>query len=89
MPTQHDIDACLPFMHRHIALVRPKLLICLGWTAGKLGVGSGGTYHMRGNSGHETMQIPVVILPELNELMRSAARKKKAWDMLRHLRNGS
>ena len=89
MPTPHDIDACLPFMHRHITLVQPKLLICLGWTAGKLGVGSGGTYKARGDAAHETLEIPVLILPELNELMRSAARKKKAWEMLRNLRLGN
>ncbi len=88
MPTPHDIEACLPFMHRHIALVQPKLLICLGWTAGKLDIGRG-----RAEAGtdliyaHGGQHIRVIVLPELTELMRSGARKKKAWDVLRELKS--
>lgn len=76
MPSAADLDACLPFAHRHIALVKPKALICLGWTGSKLSVSNKLTYALG------DLNIPVVILPELHELMRSGARKRKAWDEL-------
>src|SRR3546814_6399757 len=34
-PTTAEIAACLPFMRRHIEIVRPKVLVLLGGTAAK------------------------------------------------------
>ena len=32
-PSQSEIAMCLPFIHRHIELVKPKVLVCLGAVA--------------------------------------------------------
>ena len=32
-PTKHEIEICLPFVEKHIALKKPKLIICIGSTA--------------------------------------------------------
>ena len=83
MPARHHIDTCLPFALRHIALVQPQSLICLGWAAEKLNIGKNsngiGTFTFEGRT------IPVLALPDLGEIMRTAARKRKAWDGLRIL----
>eukprot|EP01037_Dinobryon_pediforme_P008968 gene8968-9048_t len=80
MPARHHIDACLPFARRQIELAHPTTLICLGWAAEKLQVDKGVGGLARFNSGGVT--LPVLVLPDLAEIMRSAARKRKAWDGL-------
>jgi uracil-DNA glycosylase len=84
MPAKHHIDACLPFALRHIELSQPQSLICLGWAAEKLNidiVSAGfGTFSL------ENHTIPVLTLPDLGEIMRSAARKRKAWEGLLKLK---
>jgi DNA polymerase len=32
-PTKHEIEVCLPFVEKHIALVKPKIIILVGNTA--------------------------------------------------------
>ena len=32
-PTKQEIEICQPFLEKHIALINPKLLICVGSTA--------------------------------------------------------
>eukprot|EP01037_Dinobryon_pediforme_P009619 gene9619-9696_t len=80
MPAKHHIDACLPFARRHIELAQPTTLICLGWAAEKLQIdkaaGGLGTFNGIGRA------IPVLVLPDLGEIMRTAARKRKAWEGL-------
>jgi len=39
-PMPREIGACLPWLHREIELVRPKVIVCLGATAGQALFGS-------------------------------------------------
>jgi DNA polymerase len=34
-PTPAEVDACIPWTKTEIALIRPKLIVCLGATAGR------------------------------------------------------
>jgi len=83
MPARHHIDACLPFALRHIELAQPQSLICLGWAAEKLNIGKNSSGLSRFTLENRT--IPVLSLSDLNEIMRSGARKRKAWEGLRLL----
>jgi uracil-DNA glycosylase family 4 len=88
-PTPLEIAACLPFTRRHIELVAPKILVCLGSAAAQTLLGSkDGIMRMRGrwwtyDTG--TMQIPA--LPTLHPayLLRQPLHKRLAWQDLRLL----
>ena len=88
MPARHNIDACLPFAERQIELVAPQALLCLGWAGERLGAKKHPQWpglHLVAIQGRE---IPALILPDLAEIMRSVARKRKSWEALAVLRRG-
>ena len=88
-PTDSEIAVCLPFLLRHIALVRPRRLVLLGAQAAKgiLGLKSGIT-RLRGRwveASIPGLQADLPTLPMLHPayLLRNPAAKRDAWaDMI-------
>ena len=84
-PTDAEIAACLPFVHRHIALVRPRALLLLGSPASKtLLRRSEGITRLRGkwyDMAVEGLDDPVPALPTFHPayLLRNPAQKREAW----------
>jgi len=84
-PTQNEITVCLPFVHRHIEIIQPQVLIFLGGTAAKtmLNTNSGIT-RLRGRW-HQyqcaTLEKPIAALPLFHPayLLRSPIHKREAW----------
>lgn len=92
-PTAGEVAACLPFIERHIALVRPKLIVLLGGTAAKTLLGrSEGIMRLRGRW-HEIpvagLDSPVPALPTFHPayLLRSPHEKRAAWRDLLELKS--
>jgi DNA polymerase len=84
-PTPAEITACLPFVMRHIALVRPAVLVLCGGTAAAtlLGVGDG-IMRLRGRwfeLAVPDLETPVPTLATYHPsfLLRSPERKREAW----------
>jgi DNA polymerase len=84
-PTSAEIAACLPFVFRHIALSRPKVLVLAGGTAaGALLPVSDGITRLRGKwfeLAVPGLDAPVPTLPMFHPafLLRSPERKREAW----------
>ena len=84
-PTDAEIQVCLPFLHRQIALVRPRHLVLVGGPANKALTGNpGGITRMRGK--WLQLQVPgldaaIPTLPTLHPayLLRTPAAKRDAW----------
>ncbi|CAH2600111.1 Type-4 uracil-DNA glycosylase [Rhodovastum atsumiense] len=88
-PTDNEVLVCLPFLLRHIALVRPRRLVLLGALATRAVTGSNtGIRRMRGRWLDVTipdLPAPVPTLPMLHPayLLRTPGAKREAWnDML-------
>lgn len=88
-PTDSEIAVCLPFLLRHIALVKPRRLVLLGALAAKAVLGtSTGITRLRGRwveAEIPGMQFRVPTLPMLHPayLLRNPGAKRDAWaDML-------
>ena len=84
-PTAAEIATCLPFVLRHIALARPKVLVLAGGTAASalLPVGDGIT-RIRGRwfeLAVPGLERPVPTLPMFHPsfLLRAPERKREAW----------
>jgi DNA polymerase len=91
-PTDAEVLICLPFLHRHIALARPRRLVLLGALASRalLG-GSAGITKLRGKwtaADIPGLPEPVPALPMLHPayLLRSPGAKREAWSDLILLR---
>jgi uracil-DNA glycosylase len=84
-PTPAEIAACLPFVERHIALVRPTHLLLLGGMSAKTLLNTGeGILRLRGK--WTKLQLPgldqpIPTLPTLHPafLLRQPAQKRQAW----------
>jgi uracil-DNA glycosylase len=91
-PTTAEIASCLPFVLRHVALVRPKILVLCGATAaGALLPNGQGITRLRGR--WFSLEIrglaePVPTLPMFHPsfLLRTPERKREAWRDLLALR---
>lgn len=89
-PTAGETSACLPFIERHIELIRPKIILLVGGTAGKTLLNSTeGIMKLRGhfldyetqNEGFKALAFPTF---HPAYLLRSPGQKKYAWqDLLR------
>ena len=84
-PTSAEIAACLPFVLRHIALARPKVLVLAGGTAATALLPTGeGITRLRGRwfeLAVPGLDRPVPTLPMFHPafLLRTPARKREAW----------
>lgn len=86
-PTPEETQICLPFLERHIALVRPRVLLALGNIAARQLLGtSEGITRVRGSWGRyraEDLDIPVIATFHPANLLRSPLNKRHVWrDML-------
>lgn len=87
-PTSQEVAQCLPFVERHISIIRPKLLICVGGVAYKSLTKSTAT--MTSLQGKvfdyacpflpQAIQSMVVYHPAY--LLRSPGQKRTAWRQL-------
>ena len=88
-PTDAEIASCIPFVERHIALIKPKVLVLLGGVASKTllqtkeGItrlhGRWTTYSPPQESG---LDAPLPCLPLYHPayLLRQASAKRQAWN---------
>lgn len=93
-PTQTEIDVSLPFLEKHILLIRPKIIFCLGGIAAKALVSQGeGITRLRGKktiwspqiSELGQSQIPVIPSFHPSYLLRAPLNKRLAWQDLQLL----
>jgi uracil-DNA glycosylase len=91
-PTTDEIAACVPFVLRHVALVRPKVLVLAGGTAARALLPPGpGITRLRGrwfDLAVPGLDLPVPTLPMFHPsfLLRAPERKREAWHDLLALR---
>ncbi len=89
-PTTEELNVCRPFVEKHIALIKPKLIVLVGGTAtqslmdAKTGITKlRGTYTQYSNSYLEA-PIHMTALFHPSYLLRSPNKKKDFWfDLLR------
>ena len=82
-PLPDEVAACIPFLYRQIAIIRPRVILALGGTAGEalLGVKKSLT-ELRGKV-HRFDGIPLVVTYHPAALLRNPNWKKPTWDDVR------
>ena len=80
-PTPEEVDACMPYLRRQIALIRPQVIIALGKTAAVSLLGLPADTALAGLRGEprEFDGIPLVITYHPAYLLRQPADKAKTW----------
>ena len=88
-PKPEEVAACLPYLHRQIELVRPKLLLAVGRIAAQTLLSSDAPLaRLRGGVHHfGDRNTPLVVTYHPAYLLRSPADKRKAWEDLKFARS--
>jgi DNA polymerase len=81
-PTASEIQMCLPFIQKHIELIQPKMIVCVGGISVKSLLGlSDGIVKLRGKL-HDYQGIPAMALYHPAYLLRSPSQKRSVWEDL-------
>lgn len=84
-PTKQEMDVCRPFLAKHIALINPKLIICVGSTAVTGLLGDKININLARNNIHsyqnEYLSKPINTMAIFHPayLLRQPAKKKDSW----------
>jgi DNA polymerase len=82
-PLPDEATSCLPYLHRQIALVRPKVLLALGGTAAEWLLGTKQSLGTLRGQVHRFAGIPLVVTYHPAALLRNPNWKKPTWDDVR------
>lgn len=82
-PEADEIATCLPYLHRQIALIKPKLIVALGKTAATALLGRDATLGSLRGTAHDFHGTPLLVTYHPAYLLRSPAEKAKAWQDLK------
>jgi len=84
-PSQEEMESCLPFLRRELAIIRPKVLVALGASAysGLTGDYENGVGRMRSRF-HDFNGIPLMVTYHPSYLLRNTAKseRRKVWEDL-------
>lgn len=92
-PSPEEIALCRPFVDRHIALVRPRVLVCVGGVAAKSLLGrTEGIGRLRGRwhtfaPDEDSGEIAAAALFHPAYLLRQPGHKRQAWQDLLRIRD--
>jgi uracil-DNA glycosylase len=82
-PLPDEIAACIPYLHRQLEIVRPKVILALGSTAAEAMLGVRKSLGELRNKVHTYNGIPLVVTYHPAALLRNPNWKKPTWDDVR------
>ncbi len=82
-PLPDEIAACIPYLHRQLDLIRPKVIVALGGTAGEAMLGVRKSLGELRGKVHTFNGIPLVVTYHPAALLRNPNWKKPTWDDVR------
>jgi DNA polymerase len=82
-PLPDEIAACMPYLHRQLEIVRPKVILALGGTAGEALLGVRKSLGELRGKVHTYNGIPLIVTYHPAALLRNPHWKKPTWDDVR------
>jgi DNA polymerase len=88
-PRPEEVEACLPYLVRQIALLRPRIMLAVGRIAAQNLLATDASLgRLRGQVHHfGEYRTPLVVTYHPAYLLRTPADKRKAWEDLKFARN--
>jgi DNA polymerase len=82
-PLPDEVASCIPYLHRQLALIKPKVILLLGGTAAEALLDRKQSLGQFRGKVHHYGSIPVVATYHPAALLRNPNWKKPAWDDVR------
>lgn len=84
-PQPDEVAACLPFLQRQIAILRPEVIVCLGRTAAQNLLGTPAPTHALRGQTLTFEGIPVIVTWHPAFLLRDPSHKRETWDDIKRV----
>ena len=81
-PEPGEVEACLPYLNRQIALIRPRLIVALGKSAATALLNVDATIASLRGRVHRYQDVPLIVTYHPAYLLRNLPDKAKAWEDL-------
>ena len=85
-PKPAEIRAHIPLLHKQIALIQPKLILCVGRTSGTSLLGMDSSLKAMRGTFHDYHGIPVLVTYHPAALLRNPNWKRPTWEDVQLLR---
>lgn len=85
-PTADEIAAHIPILHKQIALIRPKMMMCVGKVAANSLLGNNSSLASMRGSFQDYHGLPVLVTYHPAALLRNPEWKKPTWEDVQRLR---
>ncbi len=87
-PQPVEVERCLPYLHRQVALVRPRLVLAVGRVAAQSLLGTDAPLSRLRAVVHRfgPLNTPLIVTYHPAYLLRTPADKRKAWEDLKFAR---
>ncbi len=84
-PRPEEVDCCLPYLMRQIALLRPAIILCVGRIAAQTLLGTEAPIGRLRGQVHRfgPLRTPLVVTYHPSYLLRAPGEKRKAWEDLK------
>jgi uracil-DNA glycosylase len=82
-PLPDEIAACIPYLHRQLELLQPKVILAMGGTAGEAMLGVRKSLGDLRGKVHTYNGIPLIVTYHPAALLRNPNWKKPTWDDVR------
>ena len=83
LPQYDEIAACLPYLHRQVELLKPKVILAMGGTAAQTLLDTRQSLGSLRNQVHRFRGIPVIVTYHPAALLRNPNWKRPTWDDVR------
>ena len=81
-PTPLETESCLPYLHRQIALIEPRLIVALGKSAATTLLNVEASIASLRGRVHRYRSVPLIVTYHPAYLLRNLPDKAKAWEDL-------
>lgn len=85
-PNPVEIETCIPYLHKQIEIIQPKMILCLGTTAATSLLGKKESLGAMRNKVHQVGEIKAVVTYHPAALLRNPNWKKDCWADVQYFR---
>jgi uracil-DNA glycosylase len=82
-PQGDEMDACMPYLHRQLALIRPRVILAMGATAAEALLRTRAALSALRNRVHDYRGTPLIVTYHPAALLRNPNWKRPTWDDVR------
>ncbi|MDI6605415.1 MAG: uracil-DNA glycosylase [Thermoanaerobacteraceae bacterium] len=85
-PLQNEIEACIPYLRNQVAIIRPKIIVCLGATAAKAIIDKDFKITAMRGQWTERKGVKIIATYHPAALLRDPEKKKPAWEDFKEIK---